>query len=224
MDRRSYIAILVKIALLIPVMALVMFLPAGTWYWPEAYLFVTILLVFFLVNMFYLGRHDPSLLKKRNKMKPEKGWDMVFTIFSTIMFLSLLPLSGLDAVRFGWSSMPLELKAAGFVVLSLSLLGVFLVMKENTYLFRIVKVQKGQKVIDTGPYSIVRHPMYSSFIAMMIALPLALGSYYSLIPSVLMVISIIARTVMEDRILHKELKGYSEYAKKTRYKLFPGLW
>lgn len=224
MGQPSSLSLVARLVSCLIAMCLLLILPAGDWYWVEAYVFIAMFLIFFVANMAYFGRHDPSLFKKRSKMKPEKEWDLVFTVFSGAMFFALLVLSGLDAVRFGWSDIPLYLEVAGFVLVSISLAGVFLVMKENTYLFRIVKVVKGQKVIETGPYSVVRHPMYSSFMVMMIGLPLALGSYYSFIPSLLVCLSIVFRTVKEDETLQKELSGYKAYTKKTRYKLIPGIW
>ena len=97
-------------------------------------------------------------------------------------------------------------------------------MRENAYLFRTVQVESGQNVVTTGPYRIVRHPMYMGFITMFFCVPLALGSFYALVPATLVAASVVIRTHFEDKELHKELKGYREYAEKTRYRLIPKVW
>jgi protein-S-isoprenylcysteine O-methyltransferase Ste14 len=131
---------------------------------------------------------------------------------------------GLDAVRYEWSQIPFTLKAAGFAGLIFSLVLTFLPMKENPYLTKIVVVQKDQKVITTGPYKYIRHPMYSGVIILFFALPLALGSLFALIPGIPLTIALIIRTCFEDKMLHEELPGYKEYARKTRYRLLPWVW
>jgi protein-S-isoprenylcysteine O-methyltransferase Ste14 len=142
----------------------------------------------------------------------------------TVLFIAQLVIFGLDAVRYEWSQTPFTLKAVGFAGLIFSLILIFLPMKENPYLTKIVVVQKDQKVITTGPYKYVRHPMYSGVIILFFSLPLALGSLYALIPGILMTILLIIRTWFEDKMLHKELPGYEDYARKTCYRLMPWVW
>ena len=175
-------------------------------------------------TLLYLKKNSPDLLKKRTEMKPEKGWDMVFTVIASVVYIALFIIVGLDAVRYRWSAAPIELDALGFVGIIFSFIILFLVMKENAYLFRIVKVEKGHEVVTTGPYSVVRHPMYAAMIIQLTCTPLALGSYYALIPAVLIDILIVIRTILEDKTLQKELEGYAEYTKKTPYRLLPGVW
>ncbi|MFH1256621.1 MAG: isoprenylcysteine carboxylmethyltransferase family protein [Candidatus Diapherotrites archaeon] len=217
-------SIIVKVLLFVVSVIAFLFVPAGTVYWPEAWLYIAITFAYFIPMVFYLKKHSPELLERRSKMMPEKGWDAVFTIGSGIIFVVMFALLGLDAVRFQWSSVPLSIKAIGFIGTALSYVAVFFVMKENSYLFRIVKIEQGQKLATKGPYAIVRHPMYISVIVMVFSLPLALGSYYGLIPAALINLCIVARTVMEDSLLQKELPGYKAYAQKTRYRLLPGVW
>jgi protein-S-isoprenylcysteine O-methyltransferase Ste14 len=155
---------------------------------------------------------------------PVKRWDKIIMLSLTVLFVAQVVIFGLDAVRYEWSQIPFTLKAACFAGLIFSLILVFLPMKENPYLTKIVVVQKDQKVITTGPYKYVRHPMYSGVIILFFALPLALGSFYGLIPGVPMAVLFIMRTWFEDEMLHQELPGYKEYAGKTRYRLLPWVW
>lgn len=198
-------------------------IPAGTLYWAEAWIMVGIITTYALVTMIYLSRHNPEMIKKRMSYKFEKGWDKIVIILMTLFFIPLYLIPGFDA-GYGWSSVPFLLEAVGFVGVSFSLVVVFLVMKENAYLFRTVKVVEGQKLVTTGPYSFVRHPMYAAFMILFFYFPLALGSYYALIPGTLLAFLLIIRTHLEDKTLHKELKGYIEYAQKTRYRLLPYVW
>ncbi|MCW4032975.1 MAG: isoprenylcysteine carboxylmethyltransferase family protein [Candidatus Bathyarchaeota archaeon] len=216
--------IIIKLVLFIFVMLAILLFPAGTFNWPEAWLYLLINICYFIPTFLYLKKHNPELLKRRAKIKPEKGWDMVITVAASILFIPMFVITGLDAVRFGWSLVPVELKVVGFVGIIFSFIILFLVMRENAYLFRVVKVQKGQKLVTTGPYSIVRHPMYVAVMTQFTCIPLALGSFYGLIPAIIIDIFIVIRTYLEDKTLLKELKGYKKYAKKTSYRLLPGVW
>lgn len=171
-----------------------------------------------------MKKNNPELIQRRSQFIPERGWDIAINAIAGIMAIALYVVAALDAVRFGWLLVSIELKALGFIGIILSMIMLFFVMKENPFLFRIVKVQKGQTVVTTGPYSIVRHPMYIAVIIQFSAIPLALGSLYALIPAMIMNILIVIRTYLEDKTLHKELKGYKAYAKKTPYKLLPFIW
>jgi protein-S-isoprenylcysteine O-methyltransferase Ste14 len=158
--------------------------------------------------------------------KSAKGWDKVMTFVSMPFYIPYLVLPGLDAVRYQWSHVPLWAKVACFIVIVASFLWISWIMKENTYLSRFVEIQedRGHKVITTGPYKFVRHPMYISAMILMIALPIALGSLYALIPMAFIIVFIIVRTHLEDKTLHRELEGYVEYAQKTKYRMLPGIW
>jgi len=202
-----------------------LFLPAGTLDWPAAWLYLLLFACYALPVTLYLKKKNPELLRRRTSYRmPEKGWDKLFIIVSTILCLALFLIAPLDAVRYRWSQVPLALETLGFAGIAFSLIAIFLVMRENAYLFRTVQVESGQKVVTTGPYRIVRHPMYMAFIAMFFCIPLALGSFYALIPATLFAASVIVRTYFEDKELHKELKEYTEYAKGTRYRLIPKVW
>lgn len=205
--------------------------PAGIWYWWEAWVMVGVWTVFGVVMTRYLLHHDPELLAERLKLVPlhkeQKAWDKVIMLLFVIAAIGLYIVPGFDVVRYGWSeSLPLwmMLVAVFIHVPCFVLLG--WVMRENTYLAQVVKIdeQRGHHVITTGPYAIVRHPMYTVVIILLFAVPVALGSRYALILAVLLTVLLIVRTYLEDRTLHTELAGYPEYAKQTRYRLFPGIW
>jgi protein-S-isoprenylcysteine O-methyltransferase Ste14 len=212
----------------IAVMAGAFFGSAGTLDWPEAWLYMILQFSFSAMLAVWLKRRNPELLRDRMAfLKPTaKNWDKIILIISTVVFVPYLILPGLDAVRFQWSSVPPIIKGVGFIGIILSFTLVFWVMKENTFLSRIVEIQKerGHKVITTGPYQYVRHPMYFGVIILFFSIPVALGSLWSLIPSATLTVLILIRTVLEEKTLREELNGYNSYAEKVRYKIVPGIW
>lgn len=206
--------------------ALALFLPAGTIYWIQGWIYITIMIIFSATFITYLTKKDPELLKARAKTKTTESWDKKLGIISTPFFILLYILPGFDAVRFQWSNLPFYISLIGFIVMFLAVFLFFLVSRENTYLSRVVEIQeeRGHRVITTGPYRIVRHPMYLSVIILYTSHCFALGSLFSLIPCIFVVIVIILRTIRENKMLNEQLEGYKEYAQKTRYKLIPGIW
>lgn len=205
----------------------IIFVPAGTFNWPEAWLLLG--LYFFVVGgcLIWLKKNDPELLKERRSVRKDvKTWDKKIIFAYTIFLLIMLVLVGLDAVRFRWSRVPLVWKAVGYIGFIPAVTLGFWTFKQNTYLAQYVRIQKdrGHRVITTGPYEYVRHPMYVGVMLFILCCPLALGSLYSFIPASIIVILFIIRTSLEDKTLQQELEGYQEYAKKVRYKLIPGIW
>lgn len=205
--------------------------PAGTWQWYEAWIVIGLWTVFGVVLTHYLLRHDPALLAERMKFMPldkdQKGWDKVLMLLFVIAYIGLYILPGFDVIRYGWSEpLPVWMKILAMFVHLPCFLFLGWVMRENTYLSQVVKIDKGRghKVVTTGPYALVRHPMYIVVIVLLFAVPVALGSRYALILALFLTLLLIIRTYLEDRTLHQELEGYSEYAKQTRYRLIPGLW
>lgn len=201
---------------------------AGTFNWPEAWLYMIIQFSYSVILSVWLKKNNPELLRDRMVFlkKNAKSWDKAI-VFGTIpFFIALLVIPGLDAVRYQWSHVSFVPKTISFLVIIASLTLVFWVMKENAFLSRTVEIQKERqhKVITSGPYKYVRHPMYVGVITLFFVLPLALGSIYGLIPGAFLAIGIIIRTHLEDRTLHKELPGYKEYAERTKYRLLPGVW
>ncbi len=215
---------LIKVILGTVFILAIFFGPAGTFNWPEAWIYLLMTVVYAVPTVLYLKKHNPELIKRRQKFIPEKGWDAVFTYATVVIFVIFLVILGLDAVRFGWSVVPFWLKTISFVGIGLSFAILFLVLKENAYLLRIVKIEKGHKLVTTGPYSVVRHPMYVAVILQFTLFPLALGSFWALPLALLIDIFIIIRTILEEKTLTEDLEGYKEYTEKVRYRMMPGIW
>ena len=216
--------IFLQFLLAIPVMVLILFWPAGTLRWAEAWIYIILQLGYSVIMVLYFLKHNPEIIKKRMEMKlPSRLWDRVVMIPVILAMISLLIIPGLN-VRYNWSNIPIYIEVIGFIGFLTSSYLIFLIMKENSYLLKTVEIQKGQKVVSTGPYSIVRHPMYSASILMVFSIALALGSLYALIPAALASFFLIIRTHLEDNTLKKELKGYKDYTKRTKYRLLPKIW
>jgi protein-S-isoprenylcysteine O-methyltransferase Ste14 len=205
--------------------------PAGTWRWWEAWAVVGLWEAYVVAATVFLSRHDPALLAERMKASPvqegQKAWDKILILLIFVAGLGMFIVPGFDVVRFGWSEpLPVWVEILAMVVHLPCFLFTGWVMRENTYLSRVVKIadERGHQVITTGPYAFVRHPLYSAVIVMVLAVPIALGSRFGLIPAAFMAALMIVRTYLEDRTLHAELSGYSEYARETRYRLIPGIW
>lgn len=216
----------IRFILMYILLALALFIPAGTIFWLQGGIYIIIMIVFSTSFIIYLKKKDPELLKARAKTKTTESWDKKIGAIAGIFILAMYIIPGFDAVRFRWSSLPLIINIIGFVGMILAAILFFLVSRENTYLSRVVEIQekRGHKVITTGPYKIVRHPMYLALIVLYPSQCLALGSLYSLIPCTGLIITIIFRIYYEDKKLHEQLEGYKEYAKNTRHKLIPGIW
>ncbi len=217
---------IVKFVFIYIILALALFLPAGTIFWLQGWIYIVFMVIFSTSYMTYLKRNDPNLLKTRTESKATEPWDKKVTGIASICILAIFIVPGFDAVRFQWSTVPILINIIGFIGVGLSLILFFLVSRENTYLSRVVEIQKERehKVITTGPYKIVRHPMYLAVIILFLSQCLALGSLFSLIPWVGLTVSIVIRTIHEDILLHEELEGYEEYTQKTKYKIIPGIW
>jgi protein-S-isoprenylcysteine O-methyltransferase Ste14 len=212
-----------RVLLAILVLSGMFFLPAGTFAYWEAWVYLVILFIPMVLVLVYLIKYDPELLERRMRMKEKEGKQKLIVQLSFLYFLLTFLLPGFDK-RFEWSHVP-----AGVVVLAdiLVLVGYsmfFLVLRENRYASRIIEVVQGQKVISTGPYALVRHPMYLGMSLMYISSPVALGSYWAIIPSLLIIPLLVARIKNEEAVLIKELEGYQEYLQKTKFRLFPGIW
>ena len=203
--------------------ALLLFLPAGTVFYPRAWLFMALLFLPMLVLGVILFIRAPGLLQKRlqngEKQKAQRG----VVALSGLMFPAGFVLSALD-FRFGWSSVPLWLTVLASI---LFLIGYGLyaeVMRENAYLSRTVEVQENQTVITTGLYGVVRHPMYLATLLMFLPLPLILGSFFGLIPFAVYPILLVVRISNEERVLTEGLAGYAVYKERVKHKLIPFIW
>jgi protein-S-isoprenylcysteine O-methyltransferase Ste14 len=216
-----------KLATVVASFVLVLLVPAGTWRWPAAWAFLALYLAFAVPVGIWLFRANPGLLAERidwSKRAP-KAWDRALLAGLVPLFVLTYVLAGLD-FRLGWSSVPPALRAAAFVVVAAFYPLLFFVLRENAFLKRVVEVspQAGHRVVTTGPYAFVRHPMYAGYVWWLLAVPLALGSLPALVPAILIAAGVVVRTVLEDRTLHAELPGYPEYAARVRWRLLPGVF
>jgi protein-S-isoprenylcysteine O-methyltransferase Ste14 len=217
---------LVGVGALVLVLWLVLFLPAWSLDYWEAWVYWAVFSASVLAISVYFLKNDPALVESRLKAGPVAEHDIgqkLAQAMASVLFILLFVVSGLDR-RFGWSNVPGYLAAAGDVFVLLGLLTIFLVFRENTYTSVIIEVSRGQQVISTGPYRIVRHPMYSGALLMLLFTPIALGSFWALLAVIPMFGVIAFRLVGEERFLADSLPGYSEYCKKTRYRLLPLVW
>ncbi len=204
-----------------------LFVPAGTLKWTEAWLFLILYILAVTAVFIWMKKKAPGLLKERMKRKKDaKSWDKVFMAVYSAFLLVILILPGLDAVRFQWSNVPLIVKVLAFIGFVPGFALVFWAMRENAFLSDVVRIQedRGHTVCTTGPYKCVRHPMYVGVIWIMLCFPFCLGSLYTLIPAVIIAILFTLRTALEDKTLQEELPGYKEYAQKVPYRLIPGIW
>ena len=231
MNKHNPLKIWLSFVVRMTLFAIALMWPAGTWQWWEAWVLVGLWTIYGLMITMYLLRNDPALLSERLKLVPlhkeQKAWDKALMLLFFIAGIGLYLLPGFDVMRYGWSEpLPLWVRVTAMLVHIPCLVLLGWIMRENTYLSQVVKIDKerGHKVITTGPYAIVRHPMYSAVIILLFAVPVALGSRFSMILSLFLTVLLIVRTYLEDRTLHAELEGYSEYAKQTIYRLIPGLW
>ena len=222
------IGLVIRFILAFAIMAVIFFGTAGTLNWPEAWAYILLQLLISTAMTAWLKQHDPELMKSRMSfLKPTlQNRDKLFAMLCILLFIPYLLLPGLDAVRYGWSAIPLPVQLAGFAGFLWSMWLIFRTMQENSFASPIVEVQKerGHKVIDTGPYAYVRHPMYSGFIVYMICLPLALGSLWTILIAILISLSLLIRIFFEEKTLHAELEGYTAYCECVRFRLVPGVW
>lgn len=204
-------------------MGVLVFLPAGTLAFYGGILLMTILFVPMFVAGIVMMIKDPNLLSSRLDAKEKQREQSAALKLSGLMFICGFVIAGLD-FRFGWLPVPAWVNIAG-AVLFLSAYGLYAeVLRENAYLSRTIKVQEGQRVVDTGLYGIVRHPMYSATLILFGAMPLVLGSVIALIPFIAYPFIIAARIKNEEIFLEKELAGYREYKEKVKYRLIPFIW
>ncbi len=219
--------ILIQLLTWTAAIALLILWPAGTLAYPGAWAFVALFGIGGGAITTWLFRHSPSLLRERMSApapRDVRPWDRVFLLLVVPAFFGWLVFMGWDAGRTGFRAVPFWLQLLGGAAVALYMLGVWWTFRENAFAAPVVKIQQGQKVIDTGPYAIVRHPMYASSLLLFAGLPLLLGSWWGLAVSALFVLAIAWRAVLEERTLRAELDGYTDYAARVRSRFIPGLW
>ena len=223
MMTKLFLQAIMKFLLGVILVGLLIFVPAGTVFYFNGWLLMGVL----FVPMFFAGIvmmfKNPELLKKRLNAKEKQQEQNVVVKLSGLMFLAGFIVAGLG-VRFGWLALPKGVTIGAAVVFLIAYLLYAEVLRENTYLSRTIEVQENQKVIDTGLYSIVRHPMYSATLLLFLSMPLVLGSLYSFLIFLAYPFIIAKRIVHEESFLEKELSGYREYKKNVRYRLIPYIW
>ena len=202
---------------------LLLFLPAGTIHFHNAWLFIVLLFVPILILGIVLFIKSPDLLKKRLNAKEKEKTQKSVVGISALLFLLGFIVAGLD-YRFNLSTVPKYVVIIASAILLISYALYAEVMRENVYLSRTIEVQENQKVIDKGLYKIVRHPMYAVTIWLFLSIPLVLGSWYSLICFIPYIPVIIVRIINEEKVLENDLDGYTDYKKRTKYRLIPFIW
>ena len=217
---------LLSLVVLAVVMALLLFIPAGTIHYWQAWVYLFIFMGASLLTTLYLMKKDPALLNRRMRGGPtaeKRRTQKLIMLFTSICFIALLVVPALDH-RFRWSAMPLSCVIAGDVLVAMGFYLIFLVYKENTFTSATIEVTADQKVISTGPYAIVRHPMYASALLYLVGTPLALGSFWGLLALWGMMPFLIWRLYDEESFLAGNLPGYTEYQKKVRHRIIPFIW
>jgi len=217
----------VAVFVVILVMDLLLFIPAGRLDWPAAWILSLLYGVFLLAYAVWGTLKAPDLLEERSQVADNvKIWDKVIMAVYTVLLLVTLVLAGLDVGRFRWSHVPMAVQVLGLTGIILTGGLIFWTIRTNAYLGRMVRIQqdRGHQVVTGGPYRYVRHPMYVGIILLFPCMALFLGSWWALVPAVLIGALMVIRTALEDDTLQAELTGYAEYAQRVRYRLLPGLW
>ncbi|WP_379969687.1 methyltransferase family protein [Ectobacillus sp. sgz5001026] len=207
--------------LLMIVMWMILFLPAGTTKFWEAWIFWFGFSLLTLFITIYFSKKNPELLARRTKVREEATTKKAPAFFKLYYIGFLIP--GID-FRFHWSHEPIWLVMVSNLIVFAAYIFIFVVFKENSYASTVIQVENEQHVITTGPYSIVRHPMYLGMVIMSFFLPLALGSYFAIIPMLFIIPTLLFRIKNEEAVLLRELSGYKEYCLQTQYRLIPFIW
>ena len=206
---------------------LVLFLSAGTIRWPAAWVYFGISLTSVIVNAFFMLRTSPETVAERGQAKGWQNWDkLVSGLWAMMQYLALPLVAGLD-VRFHWSGeVGLAWHGMGAAIYCISLAGSGWSMVTNAYFSTAARIQadRGQQVCKTGPYRLIRHPGYSSFILQSLGMAILLGSWWALIPAIVAMGLMVTRTAFEDRMLQSDLLGYREYTQQVKFRLLPGVW
>jgi len=226
MDRKLIIKAVLGVATMPLIFGLVTFLPAGTFDYWQGKLFIATFFVITTVLTLYLMKYDPALLERRLKAGPtfeKRGPQKTIMLVMSVGFFLMIVIGGLDH-RFGWTHVPNVLVYAGNILMVLSYVLILEVFRENSFASATIETAKDQKVISTGLYGIVRHPMYSASLLFMLGIPLALASWWSLALCVSLAPNLLWRIFDEEKMLRDELEGYGDYCKKVRFRLIPWIF
>lgn len=223
MDAKLFSQALMKFLFGLVIVFLLLFIPAGSVDYFNGWLFIALLFIPMFIAGIIMFLKSPELLKKRLNAKEEEKEQKIVILISGIMFLLAFILAGLN-FRFGWFQLPQTVIIIASIIFILSYIMYAEVLRENMYLSRTVEVSENQKVIDTGLYGIVRHPMYTSTIFLFLSMPLVLDSLFSFMVMFIYPIVIISRIKNEEKVLERELEGYKEYKEKVKYRIVPFIW
>ena len=223
-DRRR---LLVGVGWTLLILVLCLFLPAGTWAWLRGWSFLGVVIAAGVVITLYLRWANPEVIAARvNRHEGTKRWDRILLALFLPAMVSILPVAALDDGRYRWSHVPWRACLFGYALVAAGLAGLTWAESVNKFFEPTVRIQadRGHHVIDTGPYALVRHPGYAAALLLVLGLPLALGSFWALVPAVISYLLLVVRTALEDRTLQEELPGYKDYARRVRYRLVHGVW
>lgn len=223
MTKKLFIQSVLKFLLGVIIIGLLIFIPAGTIKFINGWIFMGILFIPMLIAGIIMMIKNPKLLKSRLDAKEKQKEQNIVIKLSGLMFIAGFIIAGLD-FRYSWLKLPSFISYIAIALFLLSYIMWAEVLRENTFLSRTIKVTENQKVIDTGLYGIVRHPMYSATLILFLSMPLVLGSLISFFVFLLYPILIIVRIINEEKFLEKELNGYIDYKKKVKYRLIPFIW
>ena len=223
MNFKLFVSAILKFTLGVVLVGLLIFLPAGTFSFPYGWLLMGVLFLPMFIAGLVMMAKNPDLLKKRLNVKEEQGEQQTVLKLSGLMFIAGFVLAGLD-FRFGWLKLPWWVSIIGAILFLISYAVYAEVLRENTYLSRTIEVQENQKVISTGLYGIVRHPMYSATLLLFISMPIVLCSVIALVPFLFYPLIIAKRIKNEEKVLSEGLDGYKEYTEKVKYRLIPFIW
>ncbi|MDP4226832.1 MAG: isoprenylcysteine carboxylmethyltransferase family protein [Bacteroidota bacterium] len=207
--------------IVIIVLSLILFLPAGTLRFWQAWIYLTIFSIITIFMIVYFSKKSPELLTRRSEFREQEKVRKIPPFLKLFLVMYLIP--GLD-FRFNWSAVPLWLVIVANIMVCSGYIFIIIVFNENSYASATIKLENEQRVISTGPYAIIRHPMYAGMLLMTFFTPLALGSYWALIPCILFIPWLYLRIKNEEEILLNELPGYGEYCGKIKYRLLPLIW
>jgi protein-S-isoprenylcysteine O-methyltransferase Ste14 len=216
-------AALVRLLAGVVLLAAVFFLPAGTTDWWQAWAYLAVMVAAVTAMFAWLLVHDAALLERRLRGVEQRSEQRLVQAVGSVVYLLVFLVPGLDR-RFGWSAVPAEVSVAADAAVLAGYAGFAWVLKVNSWASRLVEVQEGQRVVTSGPYAIVRHPMYGAILVMFLATPPALGSWWALVPAALLAPVLALRIHHEEALLRRELAGYAAYAEVTRHRLVPGVW
>ena len=220
---------ILRTTIFLVLIGVVLFGAGGTLSWAGAWIYLLLAAAISYAAGFWLARRDPGLLKERLGsfiQREQKGWDKVVMTVMLPLWVGWLVLMGLDAKRYHWSHVPPLVQGLGLAAMLAGTYVIWLTFKANSYASPVIKIQKerGHKVVSTGPYAYVRHPMYAGALFYIVGAPLLLGSWWGLAASLALIGLIGVRAVLEERTLARELEGYAQYAARVRYRLVPHVW